>query len=581
MSQDNRIPNIIRDFAGQPAIRNVLSFLAFEDWLAKEETKSSDWVVVARSWREKTTDLFTFSALASTAKGNLDRLLSKSDWDVRLKFGKPFFYSYGGEKVAHYDPGLDTEIDGIKFRPFVIHREFHGFVPNTFELVQNFILYHEAFLVTEKSEYQRIDDEGDIHPIVRIKQEDNNRLVLIDAHHLKDYLSANQCYLVRYHEHCRWAVEDISAHIKGQFASYTLGDKVSRFELWLRTVIPWNGYKSASRLLGKDLVFPYSEPDKRHTWFATGEREEKFATFIIGRDKQGKDVESTCNEDELSNYSTDRGTPHFLTPVFFKREVLYKYYQEPSRYRVGDSGVGCLDLWHLPIDITKEELVQVWLGDLGRIPYKEQLHWRQFNVAPKGTITRHRWLRDFMAEFADPADDPIYYFRVAFEETQREAEARYGDDLFKGLDDKDRHAYETLHLPLTEEWKEFDEQVQALAKVTVDSLNVNLLSRESGQKIDGNLIKGSIDLLGAYLSGIGLTEDIKEQIIQPLHAVQTIRSTGAAHRKGPNFDKALQRFQLDNLSNLAKVKKLVVDLTCALSLIAKVMRQIQTSEGEI
>ncbi|MBP9019489.1 MAG: hypothetical protein KBG04_06710 [Bacteroidales bacterium] len=579
MSQDNRIPSIIRDFTGKPAIRSILSFLAFEDWLAKEETKSSDWIIVARSWREGTTDLFTFSALASATKDNLDRLLSKSDWDVGLEFGKPSFYSYGGEKVAHYDPGLDTEIDGIKFRPFVIYREFHGFVTSTFELVQNFILYHEAFLVTEKSEYQRIDDEGDIHTIVRIKQEDNNRLVLIDAHHLKDYLSANQCYLVRYHDHRRRAVEDISEHIKGQFESYTLGDKSSRFELWLRTDIPWNGYKSASRLLGKDVVFPYSEPDKRHTWFATGEREEKFATFIIGRDEQGKDVESTCNENELSNYFTDRGTPHFLTPVFFKREVLVKYYQEPSRYRVSNVGVECLDLWHLPIDITEEELVQVWLGDLGRIPYKEQLHWRQFNVTPRGTITRHRWLRDFMAEFANPADDPVYYFRVAFEETQREAKAKYGEALFQGLDDKDRHAYETLHLPLTEEWKEFDEQVQALAKITVDSLNVNLLSRESGQKIDGSSIKGSIDLLGVYLSGMEVKENIKEEIIHALHAVQTIRSTGTAHRKGSNFNKTLQRFQLDNLSNREKVKKLIKDLTRALSLMAEAMRQIETSEG--
>ncbi len=581
MSRDNRISSIIHDFAGKPAMRNILSFLAFEDWLAKEETKSSDWIVVARSWREETTDLFTFSALASVAKGNLEKLLSKSNWDVRLDFGKPFFYSYGGEKVAHYDPGPDTEIDGIKFRPFVIYREFHGLVPNAFELVQNFILYHEAFFVPEKSEYHRIDDDGDIHPIVRIVQKGDNRLVLIDAHHLKDYLAANQCYLVRYHDHRRRAVEDTSEHIKGQFVSYPLDDKSSRFELWLCTDIPWKGYKSASRLLGKDVVFPYSEPDKRHTWFATGEREEKFATFIIGRDEQGKDIESTCNEDELSNYFTDRGTPHFLTPVFFKKETLVKYYQEPSHYRVSDSGVGCLNLWHLPIDITEEELVQVWLGDLGRIPYKEQLHWRQFNVVPRGTITRHRWLRDFMAEFADPTDDPIYYFRVAFEETQREARARYGEDLFQGLDDKDRHAYETLHLPLTEEWKEFDEQVQALAKVTVDSLNVNLLSRESGQKIDGTSIKGSIDLLGAYLSGIGLTEDIKEQIIQPLRAVQTIRSTGAAHRKGSNFDNALQRFQLDNLSNCAKVKKLITDLTRTLSLLAESMRQIEISEGEI
>ncbi|MDK2946327.1 MAG: hypothetical protein PWQ85_1106 [Geotoga sp.] len=181
-----------------------------------------------------------------------------------------------------------------------------------------------------------------------------------------------------------------------------------------------------------------------------------------------------------------------------------------------------------------------------------------------------------MVEFADPTDEPIYYFRVSFEEVQREARARYGEDLFQGLDERDRHAYEMLHLPLTKEWKEFDEQVQALAKVTVDSLNVDLLSRESGQKIDGNLIRGSIDLLGAYLSKMELTEDIKEQILQPLRAVQTIRSTGAAHRKGSNFNKALRRFQLDSLSNRAKVKNLVTNLTQALSLIAETIRRIGT-----
>ena len=576
MSQDNRIPSVIRDFVGQPAMRNVLSFLAFEDWLAKKEIESKDWIVVARSWRDGNTDLFTFSALASAAKDNLKRLLSKPDWDVRLEFGKPYFYSYGREKAIRYDPCINAEVDDIEFRPFVIYRDFHGLVPSAFELVQNFVLYHEAFFVPEQSEYHCIDDDGEIHPIVRIRQENNNRLVLVDAHHLRDYLAANRCYLVRYHDHRRRASEDISKHIKGQFASYRLSDKSSCFKLWLRTDIPWNNYKSASFLLGKDVVLPYPEPDKSHTWFATGEKEQKFATFIIGRDEQGKDVESTCNEDELSNYFTDRGTPHFLTPVFFKREVLVKYYQEPSRYRVNDSGVACLDLWDLPIDITEEELVQVWLGDLGRIPYKEQLHWRQFNVAPRGTITRHRWLRDFMAEFAEPTD-VVYYFRVAFEEVQREAKARYGESLFQGLDAKDRHAYETLHLPLTQEWKEFDEQVQALAKVTVDSLNVDLLSRESGQKIDGSSIKGSIDLLGAYLSKMGVEEDARRQIMYALHAVQTIRSTGAAHRKGSEFNKVLQRFQLYNLSNHVKVKKLVVDLTRALSLIAEAIRQTRTS----
>lgn len=156
--------------------------------------------------------------------------------------------------------------------------------------------------------------------------------------------------------------------------------------------------------------------------------------------------------------------------------MLAKYYQEPSRYQVNDSSLSCLDIWSLPIDTTKEKLIQVWLGDLGRIPYNEQLHWRQFNVVPRGTITSHRYLRDFIAEFSDPANDPIYYLRIAFETLQKVALERLGNPFFQDLDEKDRHVYETLHLPLTDEWKEFDEQIQALAKVTVDSINVSSLT---------------------------------------------------------------------------------------------------------
>lgn len=573
MGHDNRIPSVIRDFAGQPAARSVLSFLAFEDWLAGKETEAKDWIVVARSWRDDITDLFTFSTLAAVTEDSLKRILSKHSWEIDLTFGHPTFYPYGGERVAHYDSGMTADIDGIEFRPFVIHREFHGFIPNTFELVQNFVLYYEAFYVLEKGEYHCITDDGDIQPVARIKRQNDNLSVLVSTYHLRDYLAANKCYLVRYHDHRRWAVEDISTYIKGDFSSYFWADESSAFELWLRTDIPRDNYLSSSRLLGKDVILPYTEPDRRRTGFATGDRGRKFATFVVGRDERGREIEATCNEDELSNYFTDRGTPHFLTPVFFSREVLAKYYQEPSRYQVCDSSLRCLNLWILPIDITEEELVQVWLGDLGQIPYKEQLHWRQFNVPPRGTITRHRWLRDFMAEFADPADDPIYYFHVAFDEIQKEAKAKFGDEFFRGLDEKDKHAYETLHLPLTEEWKEFDEQVQALAKVTVDSINVPLLSRESGQKIDGNSIKGSIGLLEAYLIKIGVEDGEREQIVSAFHVVQAIRSTGSAHRKGSNFEEVLKRFQLDNLTNHDKVKKLVTDLTRALSLLAEILRQ--------
>jgi len=43
--------------------------------------------------------------------------------------------------------------------------------------------------------------------------------------------------------------------------------------------------------------------------------------------------------------------------------------------------------------------------------------------------------------------------------------------LFKPLAEEDGHYFKTLRVPLTKEQKEFDEQVLALTKIFIDSLN--------------------------------------------------------------------------------------------------------------
>ncbi|MET8212817.1 hypothetical protein ABZT51_44120 [Streptomyces sp. NPDC005373] len=47
----------------------------------------------------------------------------------------------------------------------------------------------------------------------------------------------------------------------------------------------------------------------------------------------GQPIAATCNPGLLSTYFEDRGTPHYLTRVYFPREVLGRYHAEPSRYR--------------------------------------------------------------------------------------------------------------------------------------------------------------------------------------------------------------------------------------------------------
>src|SRR5690606_30591912 len=120
------------------------------------------------------------------------------------------------------------------------------------------------------------------------------------------------------------------------------------------------GFLSYSRLLGKDIIKPFDKPFARFT-FDTPEKD--YVSFIIGADKNGNNIECTCNEDYLSSYFTDTGAPNFLTPVYFNKAVLLKYYSEPKRFEVTSHHFSCLSLWGIDIDITKEGLVQVWLGD--------------------------------------------------------------------------------------------------------------------------------------------------------------------------------------------------------------------------
>jgi hypothetical protein len=319
--------------------------------------------------------------------------------------------------------------------------------------------------------------------------------------------------------------------------------------------------------VGKDLVRPAKSPSAYHYERSSG----PFETFVYGRQEDGSPLESTCDPDELSSYFVDKSTPHFLTPVYFRAEVLGIYYAEPKRFHISANGVSCLDLWSMPHDINKEGLVQVWLGDLAKLPPGHQVHWKRHNVMPRGTITEHRFRRDFLAEFADPKDDPVYDFHRALETVIETATARSGGPLFLPLRSGDEYVPSTIRLPLTNDDSEFDQLVGALAKVTNDSLNVELIRAQSGLAIDGTTIKGSIGLLAAWLAQLGAAAEAIDAATGGLNAVQALRSTGAAHRKGENYEKTLARLGIDGIPNQLRFRSILTRVTGSLVLINEVL----------
>ena len=285
------------------------------------------------------------------------------------------------------------------------------------------------------------------------------------------------CIRDRYHDHRRFCNERITIE------SVIHRDKTSTFNICAGD-IKNNLY--FTRLLGKDIVFPLDAPLLYHYGF----EEEKFVDFIIGVDGAGNEITCTCNGNELSNYFVDRGTPNYITSVYFSRQVLKKYYDENTRFSVKGNFVKCLDKWHIQYDVNEENLVHVYLGDLGKIPYKEQMHWRHYNEHPRGSITEERFKQDFLAQWVEPKLEKEEKFKNAYHELQEAFKEKFSDSLFLELNEADSHCYSSLRMPVSDEWSEFEEIIQSLAKVTVDSLNVSFLTEKTGQKINNGTNKG-------------------------------------------------------------------------------------------
>jgi len=81
--------------------------------------------------------------------------------------------------------------------------------------------------------------------------------------------------------------------------------------------------------------------------------------FIYAVDSSdGSTLTHTCDPTQLGSYR-DNSRLHELTPVYFSREVLSRYANEPGRYQVTGGRISCLHLWGLDISTNTADLVEV------------------------------------------------------------------------------------------------------------------------------------------------------------------------------------------------------------------------------
>lgn len=493
----------------------------------------------------------------------IKKALSTPGWDLFRGKGMP-------DTSVSYDSGKKTKVTYLRYgdifgiEPLIIEREFHSVKESYREINEEFRLFHNLYHDRKTEQYIKIDDDGNETVVAEVKP----NTIKIRLKEIQQFLAIKKMHLSIQFQHTENSNSSLEA------LRVEAGEDIHNdaHACWAISYGNYDGigkYQTFSRLIGKRLIAPISK-SKSGLWGFAEETKKKYVDFIIGMDKNGDEVTFTSNPNALTNYfGCNRSAPHYLTAVHFKKEVLDKYYQKPSKYSVENSVLYCGRLWSLTIDNHHEDKVCANLGDLGRdLSYEEQSHWRSYNVPPQGGFSETFFRSQFLAEFTE-SNRPEDKFKQLYHDLQKVCDEYLGWQLLLPLEADDEHHFKGMRIPATDEQSDFDQLVLGLTKILIDSLNEKQLKQciSPEQLTD---LKGSIAYLDVLFATCGI-QDFTNHIAF-LRNLQSLRSSSSAHRKGDNYLKIAKVFGIKNKSRRSVFSEIFIQAISLLEFFISVAR---------
>lgn len=514
------------------------SFMLFEDFIAKytREFDPDDWIDIFRNTpylEGNCDDINVLPAVVSIEQ--LESALAGTHWTLHNRDMRPTIeivdpVGHATENYVRFSGEFDSE-------PLVIVQNYILKIPNTIDILEDFRLFHNLLPNSNHTRYTYIDSIGDEDDAAIIE----SYSVRVKAKYLLHYLAERNSALLFQFDNRRMSKYTLD---KLSIADDGIEIKNGKCTFSINLINGWWGQPSSSTGSSSLMIGKIAMLGKRVGSLSGNYETEKYCEFIIGNDES---CLVSCKAGEYSTKGYD-----YLTPVAFKRSVLQKYYDDPKRYEV-DDGVVRGPSFALAIDNDLSDMVCVYIGDLGRdLPYKEQLHWKAHNVAKRPGISPTKWERDFMARPSIPAAADLQFkhqYKIVAGKWQKET----GWDLYLPLKHLDKYRLSSVHIPIANNQKEFDEQISAIVILVIDSISVDELRKKTGDMTTN----GSISLFESYLNRLGLQVE-SEKHISLLRDIQSLRSSGSAHRKGDKYDKAAKNFGLTE-SNYKQVLNIILN----------------------
>lgn len=383
-----------------------------------------------------------------------------ADWIIRPGGeGKPtVFETYkNGKSSSVYKTYSDEGIEPFLFSK---HFSYNGGDESYIDISEEFILYFKLYEKGDSKQARKffyIDDSGDLEEIIVIDKEG----VRVKLKYLKEYLNVRKVTLSICFDFMR--LGELNAKLNG--IVYANKDFNGKNYFYNHVIAPVGYIENANNqswIRGKVLID--FDNKNRSTHFDIDNY--KYEEFITSYDKEGNVILEDCKNDSNKMFQL----------TFFKKQVLDKYYNEPNKYQVDGFQVKS-KFFTLKIDNNLEDCVPVFLTELGRLPHKEQLHWKQYNIAPQKRISRVFHKTMIEGNWAEEPEAIDLLFKHKYIEFNREWEKKFGWKFYKSLSGLDKHLFTALHLPTSNNVKSFGEQIQTIVKLTIDRLNEAEISK--------------------------------------------------------------------------------------------------------
>ncbi len=444
-------------------------------------------------------------------------------------------YSGWGLSVSSDDAWIEEPLAGSRSKTIsegeqlIFARSFEGVETHRryFELQQRISHVLGLHYMPERNAWCKLDRFGDIQDIVKIVEIEglpNNQSGTI--------ITANKDVLGEYAGVCDFLLcrtFDVTRFKLGGFSGWGRENKPTGFsnnkDIFGRMVVQ-NGYASYTRgVQVKSLGIPKEQIIDRTWGRSSSEEKKQYASFIAYDWKNGRLAEISCDPLCLANYFTKSELPFTTTPAFFRPEVLLKYKSDRDKYSLENRSISCRGSWYLQtFDVNEAGQVHTYLGYLNRLPYEEQLHWKQYNEEPKAPISKRAFATDFEGQFYDEYD-PLLSLTQKLEKLHR---TKVGWWHLRG-----ENVLKNVHYPYTTSSDEWANELLNLDQLVIEGFEEKWLRRkatELGRNPDVKLRE--LKLAEQCLIGLGFEDDHARKIMSPFHDVHNLRSVLKGHAGG-------------------------------------------------